>query len=34
MEIHFPVVKQEQTQLGELISSPEVEFDNLSELDI
>ena len=34
MKIHFPVCEQEQTQLGELISSPEVESDNLSELDI
>ena len=30
----FSCSEQEQTQLGELISSPEVESDNLSELDI
>ena len=30
----FSCSEQEQTQLGELFSSPEVESDNLSELDI
>ena len=34
MKIHFPFSEQEQTQLVESFSSPEVESDNLSESDI
>ena len=34
MKIHFPVVNKNRPQLGESFSDPEVESDNLSELDI